>query len=206
MIKKLYIYIIVLAVFTLTTACTEKTLVRKDLKDDPLVEDDFTYILGDRTYDAFAMKATVDEWFTEGTWIKRDAFFSSEDPDMPGRWDLKTDELHTDDVRYVYFTGFSYEIRKGMNGFTSIKNRAMTLRGIKIGDSIDDIFEAYGKTDWVKNNEDTWYSGWLGFQYKRFYEAVISGRNQEIYDSIEFELYDGIVVGIYYHYMNSDEP
>ena len=205
MIKRLFVCIILLIVLAVTSSCTDKALIRKDLMGKPLVPEDFTFILGDSVYDAFAMKPTVDEWFTDGVWVNLDAFFSSEDPNMPGRWDLKTEEFHTDDVRYVYFEGVYYEIRKGKNGFTSIKNNAMTIRGIKIGDSIDAVFDAYGKTDWVKNNEDAWYSGWLGFQYKLFYNAEINGSNQEIYDSIKFELLDGKIVGIYYNFMNSDE-
>jgi len=181
--KKLSVYIVLLTVLTLTTACKEKTLVRKDLKGDPLVSDDFTYILGERTYNAFAMKATVDEWFSDGSWVKQKAFFSSEDPNMPGRWDLKTEEFLTDDIRYVYFEGIYYEIREGMNGFTSIKNNAMTIRGIKIGDSIDDVFDAYGKTDWAigpNHHKGVHFPDMIKWGYKGSHMPFLEGKEDLI--------------------------
>jgi len=191
---------------TLLTTCTGNTIIRRDLKGKPLVPDDFMFLLADDLYDAFAMKATVDSLFNEGFWMKFDAFVSSEDPEMPARWDLKTEEFQTSDVRFVYFEGIYYEIRKGMNGFTSIKNNAMTIRGIKVGDSIDQVFDVYGHTNWSESHKSSWYSGWFGFDYRYYYEKELNKKIEIIYDSIEFEFHDGIVVGIYYHYMNSDEP
>ena len=183
----------------------ERNLVRNELIGRALIKDDFSFILNDKIYPSFLQKSQVSRLFPAGKWLKLNTFYSSEDINLPGRADLETDENITDDTRFVFFDGIHDKIRNGRNGFTSIRNRAMTLRGISVNDSIDDVFNAYGKTEWIRDREDKWYSGWLSFKYKYYYETELSGEIQQLYDCIEFEIHDGIVVGIYYHFMNSDE-
>lgn len=201
---KRYQLISLITLVLLVSSCY-KSPIRKDLVGKPLTIDDFSFLVDDKCYPAFVSQNTVEAAFPDGVWENRDIFLSSENPDMPGRVDLPTEEYSTQDVRFVFFDVIHYEIRNGRNGFTSIRNRAKTLRGVSVNDSIDDVFNAYGKTDWIEKNKDAWYSGWLMFTYKYYYETELNGEIQQLYDCIEFEIHDGIVVGIYYHFMNSDE-
>lgn len=200
--KYILLQLVVLVVFC--TSC-EKPLVRRDLFGKPLESGDFSFIVDNHKYPAFDSKKSVETYFPEGVWEKRKVFLSSENPDMPGRADLPTEEYSTKDVRFVFFEGIHKEVRKEKNGFTSIRNGAMTIRGVSVGDTIDSVFDVYGKTDWVNEHEQSWYTGWLGFQYKLFYDSVLMGDKVKLYDSIKFEIQDGIVVGIYYSFMKSDE-
>ncbi len=197
--------IVLLVVLVFFSASCEKSLVRRDLFGKPLEPGDFSFIVDNHEYPAFDLKKSVETSFPGGVWEKRKVFLSSENPDMPGRADLPTEEYSTQEVRFVFFEGIYNEVRKGKNGFTSILNGAMTIRGVSVGDTIDAVFDAYGKTDWIENRQQKWYSGWLGYDYKYYYETELSGEIQQLYDCIEFEIHDGIVVGIYYHFMNSDE-
>jgi len=205
MSKKTATIVFILSLFFLTS-CIGESHVRKDLLGKPLISEDFLIIVQDELIQSRVQKQQISANSIDGYWLNMNYFSSSKNPNIPARWDLETNEFITSNVRYVFFKGYDNEVLQGKNGFTSILKDSMTIRGIKVGDTLDKVYDAYGKTEWGLSHQNSWYNGWYSDDYRLFYEVEIDDYKQNVYDSIEFEFHDGIVVGIYYHYMNSDEP
>jgi len=197
----------VIVVFCLITlSCGGSSRFRKELFGKPLVKDDFSIIVNDRLYPAFPKQNEIHKNFPDATVIEKNKFYSAVDPYIPPRADLQTTEYINKNVRFVFFHGIYSDIRDESCGYTSIKQNASTIRGVMINDPITKVFSAYGTDDWINSHKDIWFQGFFGFDYRLYYKTMINNREVEIYDSIEFEIKDGVVVGIYLNYMNSDAP
>ncbi|HPS43095.1 MAG TPA: hypothetical protein PK542_01265, partial [Treponemataceae bacterium] len=170
----------------------------------PLIKDDFAIIVNSRLYPAFPKQEEIQKKFPDVIVVEKNKFYSTVDPNIPPRADLQTTEYINKNLRFVFFHGIFSDIRDGRCGFTSIMQKASTVRGIMINDPITKVFSAYGTDDWINSHKEMWYKGFLGFDYRLYYTTVINNKEEEIYDSIEFEIKDGVVVGIYFNYMNSD--
>ncbi len=203
--KKLYLCLTLTLLFFGICSCKEKNVIRKDLIGCPLVAEDFSIVLNDKRIPAFLVQQELMSYFPDIMEKKAEEFFSIVDKSIPPRWDMKTHEFINDNIRYVYFIDQPYSLREGKNGYTSIFGASKTLRGIQVNDPIEKVIQAYGVDDWIIEHKESWHSGFMGFDYRLNYKTKINGVVKNVYDCIEFETNNGVVVGIYYYLLNSDE-
>jgi hypothetical protein len=194
--KVLLLILFLLILFSSCSQRDNKVLIKNDLFGKPLSGEDFTVIYNDVGYRAFISEKECSEIFPNAKRKVNELWKWSSFDLSNGLAGFRNIEYQTDIGRFVYMKNISAE----ENIYVGLVKDVTTIRGVKIGDSINKVIERYGQNEWLKKHSDLKQKGNLAFSYKLYNYQNAKPK----FDSIYFEFRDGVVVGIHYWKLQED--
>jgi len=195
--RRLYVYLIMLF---MVVSC-DGQLVRSDLAGKPLTADDFSIIYRGRVLPCFMVEGDIPKNYGNlEPVVTKDFLESYKIKGVPQVYQgLETKEYTNGNIRIVY-NEFAMSEREDNNLYFIIMKKATTVRGISIGDSIDNVFEIYGQNEYTSKYMNRWYSEYFGFSYEYYGRYDSKGLDYPFFDVIYFHCESGKVVAIEYRY------
>ena len=111
-------------------------------------------------------------------------------------------EYRNNNIRYVYFL----KSKDKVNEYAGIYNRTLTIRGIKVGDSVNKVLKLYGKSWYYNETTNDFYKGESALIYRFYNYHNTSDDKYPCFDYIQFELENGIIKGIHFWRKANDAP
>ncbi len=187
------VLLFILSVLILFSSCTHKdtqVLIKNELFGEPLSAEDFAVLHHNNRYKVFISEKECSKLFPNAKKKVNELWKWSSFDLSNGLAGFRNIEYQTDVGRFVYMKTISTET----NIYVGLFKNVTTIRGVKIGDSINKVIERYGQNEWLQKHSDLQQKGNLAFSYKLYnYQD-----EKTKFDSIYFEVLDGVVVGIHY--------
>lgn len=170
--------------------------LHKDLIGKQLANDDFSIVFLNKKVKSFLSVDELLAIYPKAVRTENDKWNWSVNISS-GSMTLKNIEYRLKGVKFVYF-------RDEVNEYAGILSGALTIRGIRIGDSYKDVLEKYGRSYYGNEDDLNFITEDSGLEYRFYKYPESSGEEYKLFDYIYFETSKGVVVGIHFWRKYSD--